>query len=818
MHLRLRRALGTLAATALVGAGIVALDVQPAQAAYPVPPTPSGLTASIEASQPYIGQSTCDPTAKPGVSAFRDLLLKTYTDSGSFGIVRDCGAGGQSEHKEGRAFDWKMSASSTRQAGEVSALLSWLLKTDQYGNTAAMARRFGIMYMIWNHKIWKAYDPRWQAYSGASAHTDHVHFSFGWNGARKWTSYWDGTVAPIDFGPNGPPHITPVRSVANIKIIRDNGGTTLAMHSEGAAVSLLQKYLKVSPVDGDFGSDTATHVMKFQVDQGLPMTQRFGPTEWRKLFPFPIAPFGALDTTTYVLGSAVVRGWAIDADTTAPLEVRATVDGTLVEAVPAVLPRDDVGDDYPEYGAEHGFSLLLPVVDGTHQVCVTAANAVGTPGTDTQLGCRTISAQHDPVGALSSLTSSLGTVRVTGWAVDPDYSEPLTTSLTVDGAPSDVQPASVLREDIARMFPGVSEMQGVSAGLTLPDGSHTVCLLAPNADGTDGADAALGCKTVTVEHTPVGALEVVRRAPTGVYAQGWALDTDVASPVTVDITSDGAVVSTLTASRTRTDLSKTYPAQGADRGFAVVIDLPVGTHSVCAVIHDAAGTDGVDKKLPCRTVVVTHDGTGVKRDVRTIPGGSVLVAGDAYDPDTLSAAAVTVLLDGKAVKTVTASSYSKAAGDRWPGYGYSHGFSTTIAATRGWHTVCLRVANADGTLGKATTFGCTKLVVHDGVGAVTSWSRSSRTVTFRGWAVDPDTRSATRAALLVDGRNVTSLTADRYRSYLGTTTMPGYGTDHGVTFVRTLSAGRHTLCLVAQNASGTTGVARTVGCRTITVP
>jgi hypothetical protein len=71
--------------------------------------------------------------------------------------------------------------------------------------------------------------------------------------------------------------------------------------------------------------------------------------------------------------------------------------------------------------------------------------------------------------------------------------------------------------------------------------------------------------------------------------------------------------------------------------------------------------------------------------------------------------------------------------------------------------------------------------------------------------------------LLVDGTAVTSLTANRYRDYLGTTVMPGYGSYHGVTFTRKLSAGTHTLCLKGANVSGTTGVARVLGCRTIKV-
>ncbi len=820
MHHRIRRAVGTLLTAGLLGSGLVALDVPVAQAAYAVPPTRSDLTTSIESLQPYVGQSTCDPVAKPGVSAFRNMLLRTYPDSGSFGIVRDCGSGGQSEHKEGRAFDWKMSVYNSRQRAEVSALLNWLLKTDQYGNANAMARRTGLMYMIWNRKIWKAYDAGagWQAYSGPSAHTDHVHFSFGWNGAKKVSSYWDGSVAKVDFGPDAPPRITPVRSIANIALVRQHGSTTLGLHDGGDAVRLVQKTLRVSPVDGDFGSGTATYVMKFQQDQGLPLTGQFGPTEWRRLFPFPIAPFGRLDPAGYVLGTAVVRGWAIDADTLDPIKVSAYVDGVAAETITAAEPRNDVYRDFPEYGAQHGFTFALPVSDGTHQICVVARNATDTPGLHTSLGCQSVSAQHSPMGAVNTLTSSLGKVTLTGWALDPDAADVLPTTLTVDGEPSSVVPTTVTRTDIAVRFPGVGDQHGVRAVLELAEGTRTVCLQAPNVVDAAGNDATVGCKTVVVEHTPVGALSTLRRAPNGVLVSGWALDPDVVDATTVELRSDGVPVTTLSATRTRTELATSYPANGTAHGFTTLLDLPVGQHTVCAIAVNATGTPGSDKTLACGPVVVSHNGAGVLSALRTVPGGAVRVTGDAYDPDSLDATRVTVKVNGAVFTTLSASRTSTTSAARWPGYGSARGFAGSLTLPRGRHTICVLANNVMFTPGVDASLGCKIVTVHDAVGGVTSWSRSYRTVTFRGWAIDPDTTRATRAALVIDKRVVSYLTAARYRSYLGTSVMPGYGHNHGVTFVRTLSRGQHTVCLIALNVSGTPGVARYGGCRTITVP
>jgi hypothetical protein len=79
-----------------------------------------------------------------------------------------------------------------------TALHTWLLATDSHGNPHAMIRRFGIMYMIWNKQIWKAYQPSkgWQAYTGSNPHTDHTHFSFSWDGADRQTSFWTSGQPP----------------------------------------------------------------------------------------------------------------------------------------------------------------------------------------------------------------------------------------------------------------------------------------------------------------------------------------------------------------------------------------------------------------------------------------------------------------------------------------------------------------------------------------------------------------------------------------------------------------------------------------------
>ena len=195
----------------LVLLGVLAAVVLPALPAQAAPPivTPG---AAIEALAPYQGQQTCAPVARPGAIALRDLVLRNYPGTGDSGIVRGCSVGGSSEHKEGRAWDWRVNTSNPTQVLQVDDLMAWLLAPDEHGTSAAMARRLGIMYMIWDSKVWKSYQASkgWQRYVGASPHTDHVHFSLSWAGAYAQTSYWTGTVAPTMYAPAPP--VLPVPS------------------------------------------------------------------------------------------------------------------------------------------------------------------------------------------------------------------------------------------------------------------------------------------------------------------------------------------------------------------------------------------------------------------------------------------------------------------------------------------------------------------------------------------------------------------------------------------------------------------------------
>lgn len=157
----------------------------------------------IEGYASYDGQSTCAPAAKAGTKVLQSWMVRTY--GGSKGpISRPCSSGGQSEHKEGRALDWTMDAAKSADRAAVRRWLDDVFAADGQGRAHAKARRMGIMYIIWDDKIWRSYSQfEVGAYtpcrpvtdcSKTARHRDHVHVSLSRAGGRGATSWYAGRL------------------------------------------------------------------------------------------------------------------------------------------------------------------------------------------------------------------------------------------------------------------------------------------------------------------------------------------------------------------------------------------------------------------------------------------------------------------------------------------------------------------------------------------------------------------------------------------------------------------------------------------------
>ena len=694
-----RRVLGHLAVVLVCSLGLslsgLTGTVRTSAAAAPVPATPSGLPSGIEALQPFVGQRVCDPVAKPGVRAFASMVLDTYRVTRSLGIVRDCGAGGTSEHKEGRGWDWGVNSFDPQQKEMGDRLTAWLLETDSAGNKYAMARRTGVMYMIWNKRIWKAYaaEQGWQPYSGPNPHTDHVHFSFGWNGAKQNTSFWTKKVAAIDYGPTGAPPVVPVRHPNNLQVTSRYGSTTQTSGSSGEAVKALQRGLLIT-ADGSFGTGTRTAVERFQDSQTMSVTGRFGPTEWRRLFPPPIVPFGSVDAITDSSAGTTLRGWAVDADTSSPLTLHVWVGNAPFAAVTANTSRSDVETTYPGSGTNRGFSSTLDLPDGRQRVCVYAIN-VG-PGSNTLLSCRDLTITHNPVGVVDKATPKPGSLSMRGWGLDLDASGPVDVVVTHGTAVVGTAKADTLRSDVGTHYPQQGDRRGFDFTQSLasvPEGTPELCATLRNVGR--GVDTRLSCVRVPVRHQPFGSFDTAQVRPGEIALRGWAIEPDGVDPASLRVTVGGVPQPVATASSPRPDVAGAFPFYGGRNGFDLTLPTPAaeGRQEVCVtVLNKGPGTDAA---LGCRTIDVTHRPFG-SFDSVTAAGGALSLSGWAIDPDTASPIGVHVYVDGVPAAGLRAEASRPDVAGAFPGYGDRHGFAAALPGSyaRGSHQVCVYAINS----------------------------------------------------------------------------------------------------------------------------
>jgi hypothetical protein len=163
------------------------------------------VESEIEDYASYQPQTRCSPKAKPGMRTLGHWIVNHQ--GGGFGTIsRACSSGGTSEHKEGRAFDWRLDATDKADRKRAAAFLALVKETDKDGNTDARARRMGIMYVIWNDHMYAAWDGfDREGYLSSSCksrkkcsktlrHRDHMHISLSRPGGKGVTSWYDGRI------------------------------------------------------------------------------------------------------------------------------------------------------------------------------------------------------------------------------------------------------------------------------------------------------------------------------------------------------------------------------------------------------------------------------------------------------------------------------------------------------------------------------------------------------------------------------------------------------------------------------------------------
>ena len=281
---------------ALVAACMFVTALSPAQGAGASPVTfpkspkglkaPAKLPANVDPASSYAPQVSCSPVDLVGPTKLRELVIRTYGVGGRGNISRSC-TQGVSEHSEGRAWDWMVNVKDKKQEAAAADFLAWLT-----ADKGVNARRLGIMYVIYNQKIWAIYREK-EGWRKSSGHADHIHISFGWAGARANTSFWTGKVATTDYGPcarfarqpavlTSTPRTTSCYSA--VSLVKTSKQPTMQWGSSSSKLKTAQKALKVKQT-GKFDNATWVAVKSHQKKHDLPWAGALDQPTWNSLVP-----------------------------------------------------------------------------------------------------------------------------------------------------------------------------------------------------------------------------------------------------------------------------------------------------------------------------------------------------------------------------------------------------------------------------------------------------------------------------------------------------------------------------------------------------
>jgi len=311
-------------------------------------------------------------------------------------------------------------------------------------------------------------------------------------------------------------------------------------------------------------------------------------------------PVGFLDSVTYAGGGVVrVSGWALDPDTYDPIDVHVYV-GSNPVGVRADASRPDIAAAYPGWGDRHGFTADIAVGEGTHRVCAYAINvpAGGNPG----LGCRDVVVTNaGPRGTLDLVAPTASTVRVAGWAWDPDTAAPVEIHVYAGSNHIATTNADRSRPDVAAGVPGAGEGRGFDLEIPIAAGRHRVCAYAINVPTS--VNPSLGCQTVDVVNAaPTGFLDQATGASGAVVLSGWAWDSDGVGPTQLHVYVDGAYAGAAVTDRPRPDVAAGVRGAGPNQGFEVAVPAVAGSREVCVYLINSPA--GVNPRLACARVAV----------------------------------------------------------------------------------------------------------------------------------------------------------------------------------------------------------------------
>lgn len=264
-----------------------------------------------------------------------------------------------------------------------------------------------------------------------------------------------------------------------------------------------------------------------------------------------------------------VTGWAMDPDTSGPIQAQVTVDGRPATTVMA--------NGTSGVHAGHMLSTSVTVDNGSHTVCVVGLNTLYGSGNSSP-SCTTVNVNMSPFGHLDSAARSANGITVTGWAIDPDATAPVAVTATVDGVSAGRGTAGITRTDVARTYPWAGSLHGYSFVVPADANQHNVCVTALNT-GYGAPSTLLGCQSVSAvnPNPPSAPQSVTATADYTTATVNWAAPANNGgaslTSYTVTAAPSGKIVTVgpTTLAATFTGLS-----QATNYTFSVVANNPAG--------------------------------------------------------------------------------------------------------------------------------------------------------------------------------------------------------------------------------------------------
>jgi|GEM_PF-2248904 len=322
-----------------------------------------------------------------------------------------------------------------------------------------------------------------------------------------------------------------------------------------------------------------------------------------------------------------------------------------------------------------------------------------------------IAPTDDPVGGVSSWSLHGRYLTVTGWALDPNaLSSELRIFFYVNGKPFTYVQTTLPRGDINAHFHATGN-HGYSKTLMLANGTNNVCAYAINVGA--GNNTKLGCRTVTLDGSPIGGISSRTQKGNLVTLTGWSFDYDAPDTgLTVVANVNGRYAGSVASTISRPDINVAMHGSGL-HGYSIKVRVPAGDSTIC--LHALNRGAGQQSRIGCVASRVSLSPIG-RLDSVTVQGNRALVSGWTFDfSDTSQAIGTVIDNNGKHVAWGPTKVVRNDVNTSWAITG-THGFSYSVALSPGTNRICAYGVNI-GTGGGNSLLGCRSVTLASGAGA-----------------------------------------------------------------------------------------------------